>query len=172
MLQPFLKVFLDIVLGRKGPQDLPTSTALLLLTLVAYVATSALQLAVMHEPASMWLFFLVADPLLLLGWTWFVLRVYRHGERFTQTATALLGTGAFLSMVLYFPVQFLLVGLDEGASSLAAVASIVLLAVFATVNGRIYRSALETGLFTGAAIALTYFFAMNTMAGALRHGSP
>jgi hypothetical protein len=34
----FLKVFLDIVLWRRGPQDLPASPLLLLLCAAAYVA--------------------------------------------------------------------------------------------------------------------------------------
>ena len=44
-VQQFLRICLDIVLWRRGPQDLPVSGLLLWLTAAAYVAVSAAQLA-------------------------------------------------------------------------------------------------------------------------------
>ena len=67
MLLQFLKVFLDIVLWRRGPQDLPASPLLLGLSAVAYVAVSVLQLALLDEPAAAWIVFVALDPLLLLA---------------------------------------------------------------------------------------------------------
>ncbi|HSW33522.1 MAG TPA: hypothetical protein VLH36_07900, partial [Steroidobacteraceae bacterium] len=69
-VQKFLRIFVDIVLWRRGPQDLPASSLLLAVTVAAYVAVSIVQLALLDEPASSWLFFLVVDPLLLGAWVW------------------------------------------------------------------------------------------------------
>ena len=93
-VQKFLRIFLDIVLWRRGPQDLPVSSLLLAVTVAAYVAVSVVQLALLDEAASSWLFFLVVDPLLLGAWIWLLLRLYGKSERFLQTATAVFGAGA------------------------------------------------------------------------------
>ena len=44
-VQQFLRIFVDIVLWRRGPQDLPASSLLLALTVAAYVGVSVAQLA-------------------------------------------------------------------------------------------------------------------------------
>ena len=100
-MKAFVELFRDIVLWRKGPQDLPASTLLLALAVLTYVAASAAQLAVMGEGAATWIFFLLLDPALLAASVWLMLKLYSHPERFLQTATAVLGAGAYLSIVLY-----------------------------------------------------------------------
>jgi hypothetical protein len=47
-VQQFLKVFLDIVLWRRGPQDLPNSGLLVVITLVAYELVNLVQIALME----------------------------------------------------------------------------------------------------------------------------
>lgn len=163
MLQ-FLKVFLDIVLWRRGPQDLPASTVLLVLVTAAYVAVSVIQLAMLHEIGSVWFVFVVLDPALLIGGTWLLLRLYRHPERFVQTATAVLGTGALLGLVVYLPLQWLLQVAGAGPeSTFAGMAALALVVMFALVTGRILKLAMESNLFTGVAISLTYFLLINLL---------
>ena len=103
MLQ-FLKVFVDIVLWRRGPQDLPVSSLLLGLAVAAYVVVSVLQLALLDEPAAAWIMFVVLDPLLLAAGLWLLLRLFDKTGRFVQAATAVFGTGAVLGFVLFLPV--------------------------------------------------------------------
>ena len=93
-MKAFVELFRDIVLWRKGPQDLPASVLLLWLAAAAYVGVSAVQLGVLGETGLAWVFFLVFDPLLLALCVWLILRLFSHPERFLQTATAVLGTGA------------------------------------------------------------------------------
>lgn len=163
MLQ-FLKAFLDIVLWRRGPQDLPASTVLLVLVTAAYVAVSVIQLAMLHEIGSVWFVFVVLDPALLIGGTWLLLRLYRHPERFVQTATAVLGTGALLGLVVYLPLQWLLQVAGAGPeSTFAGMAALALVVMFALVTGRILKLAMESNLFTGVAISLTYFLLINLL---------
>jgi hypothetical protein len=167
----FLKLFLDIVLWRRGPQDLPASSLLFWLTLVAYVAVSAIQLSLLEESGATWVVFLLADPLLLTGCVWMILKLYNHPERFLQTATAVLGTGALLGLLLYLPLQVLLSLLGLGPDSgLARFFALVLLASFALVTGRILKLGTESNLFTGVAISLTYFFLINSLLGLVQGG--
>ena len=163
MLQ-FLKVFLDIVLWRRGPQDLPASPLLLGLSAAAYVVVSVLQLALLEEPAGAWLVFVVLDPLLLRGGVWLLLRLFNRRERFQQTATAVLGTGAVLGVVLFLPIQWLLSTLNLGSESpIAGTVALGLVVVFALVTGRILKLATDSNLFTGVALSLTYFLLINLL---------
>jgi hypothetical protein len=160
----FLKVFVDIVLWRRGPQDLPASTLLFALVTAAYVAVSVVQLAMLHEAGNVWFVFVVLDPVLLVTGTWLLLRLYRHPERFVQTATAVLGTGALLGFVVYLPLQWLLSAVGAGPeSTLAGTAALALVVVFALVTGRILQQAMESNLLTGVALALTYFLLINLL---------
>jgi len=161
-VQQFLRIFMDIVLWRRGPQDLPTSALLLALTVAVYVTVSVVQLAMLGEDTATWIFFLLVDPLLLLGWVWLVLRIFGRTERFLQTATAVFGASAVLGLIVYLPMQFLLSVLGkDAASSMAQVFALLLVVAFALVAGRILKLATETGMVTGIAMALTYFLLVN-----------
>jgi len=169
VVQQFLRIFLDIVLWRRGPQDLPVSPLLLALTIAAYVAVSVVQLALLQESASTWFFFVVLDPLLLLAWVWLVLKLYRRDERFLQTASAVFGTSALLGVAFYLPLQLILTALDQGpTSSMAQVFALLLIVVFALVTGRIIKLATDSNLFTGIAVSLTYFLLVNFLVGLMR----
>jgi hypothetical protein len=160
----FLKVFVDIVLWRRGPQDLPASTLLLGLAGAAYVLVSVVQLAWIDEPAAAWIVFVVVDPLLLTGGTWLVLRLFNRRARFLQTATAMLGTGALLGVALFLPVQWLMSALQvPPGSTVAGVAALGLVVAFALVSGRILQLATESNLFTGVALSLTYFLLIDLL---------
>jgi hypothetical protein len=170
-VKAFVELFRDIVLWRKGPQDLPASTLLLALAVLTYVAASAAQLAVMGEGGATWFFFLLLDPALLAASVWLMLKLYSHPERFLQTATAVLGAGAYLSIVLYLPLQVLItlmhLGPDSGLSRLLA---LLMLGTFALVTGRILQHGTGATLFTGVAFALTYFFFINLLLGLVQGG--
>ena len=168
-VQQFLRICLDIVLWRRGPQDLPASRLLLAIAVAAYVAVSAVQLALLGETAATWFFFLVIDPLLLAGWMWLVLRLHGRPERFLQTASAVFGTGAVLGIGLYLPLQLIITGLGyDPTSGLAQFFALVLVVVFALVTGRIIKLATDSSLFTGIAVSLTYFLLINYLVGVLR----
>ncbi len=162
----FLKAFLDIVLWRRGPQDLPASPVLLLLAGAGYVAVSLLQLATLDEPVGAWLVFVVVDPVLLLAGVYGLLRLFGKRERFLQTASAVLGTGAVLGLCLFLPVQWLVSALGLPPESTAAgLAALALVVVFALVTGRIIKLATDTTLFTGVTLSMTYFLLINLLLG-------
>ena len=162
-MQQFLRTFLDIVLWRRGPQDLPESTLLVWLTIAAYVATGALQLAIFGGgTGALWFLYLVGDPLLLAAWVWLMLALYRRASRLRQTLAAVFGTGALLGLMLYLPVQLLIAssGLEE-TQMLVGFVALGLVVVFAMVTGRIVKLATESSLVTGIASALCYFLVVN-----------
>jgi hypothetical protein len=172
-VQQFLRIFIDIVLWRRGPQDLPASGLLLWITVAAYVAVSAVQLALLGETAATWAFFIVVDPLLLGAWVWLVLQLYGHRERFVQTASAVFGTGALLGIGLYLPLQLIVTTLGhDPASGLAQFFALLLVVAFTLVTGRILKLATDSNLFTGIAVSLTYFLIINYLVGVLRGPGP
>jgi hypothetical protein len=168
-VQQFFRIFLDIVLWRRGPQDLPVSQLLLALAVAAYVLVSIVQLALLRESAATWLFFVVVDPLLLFAWTWLVLRIFGKTDRLQQTATAIFGASATLGVVMYLPLQLLLAAVgQDAASGPSQVVGLLLVVAFALVTGRILKIATDTNLFTGIAVSLTYFMVVNLLVGVLR----
>jgi len=168
-VQQFLRIFVDIVLWRRGPQDLPTSTLLLGVAVAAYVAVSAVQLALLGEPAVTWFLFIVVYPLLLGAWVWLLLRLFSKPERFRQTASAVFGAGAVLGLALYLPLQLIASAFgQEPSSGLAQTFALLLVVTFALVTGRIIKLATDSNLFTGIAVSLTYFLLINFLVGVAR----
>ncbi len=160
----FLKAFLDIVLWRRGPQDLPASRMLLWLTAAAYVAVSTLQLMLLEEPVAAWLVFVVLDPVLLAAGVYLLLKLFGKTDRFLQTATAVLGTGVVLGLAMFLPVQWLLTASGVPAESTAAgLIALGMVVIFALVTGRILKLATDSNLFTGITLSLTYFLLINLL---------
>jgi hypothetical protein len=160
----FLKAFLDIVLWRSGPQDLPASRLLLWVTAVAYVAVSILQLSLLDEPAAAWIVFVLLDPVLLVAGVYLLLKLFGKTDRFLQAATAVLGTGVVLGLGLFLPVQWTVTqaGLTP-ESTTAGLIALAMVVVFGLVTGRILKLATDTNLFTGVTLALTYFLLINLL---------
>src|SRR5271154_99373 len=111
------KAFWDIALWRKSPAQLPASV--FLLGLVAAIAAILEVLGALLPPGT-------GDRIvarvavsvgLPLAFTWAVLAIARHRQRFLQTGIALLGVAVLAELVLY-PLGALLnfVGSDHPAS--------------------------------------------------------
>ncbi len=168
-MKQFLRIFVDIVLWRRGPQDLPASWLLLALTVAAYVAVSVVQLALVDESIANWFFYVVLDPLLLLGWTWLILRILGRSTRLPQTASALFGANAVIGFFVYLPLQVLGNAVGAGqASGLAQTVAWLQVIIFALVTGRILKLATDTNLFTGIMLAITYVVIVISVLSRLR----
>jgi hypothetical protein len=155
-MQALVKAFWEIALWRRSPADLPDSTALLVAAGAAYATFSALQSYLLFGPAAI-LARTLADLALLALPLWLLLSLARRRARYRQTLTALLGTGAVLS-----PFVILLLAIKAPAGSSYPLAllvwggSIGVVLWYLFVVGFILRAALDTGMFTGVAIALAY----------------
>jgi hypothetical protein len=93
-------LFADIARLRRGPEDLPASSTLLLVTMIGYAALDALLLSVAPD--------LAGNPAVLIGidigvtllWYAVLLRIAGKPERYVQTVTAILGFQLVLAPVL------------------------------------------------------------------------
>jgi len=95
-----LRLFTQIALLRRGPQDIPASPVLLGLTVLGYFAVNALVSLVLPPIPGAWLPQLGVEMLFMLAWYALLLRVAKRPERFLQTATAMFGYQLVLSPLL------------------------------------------------------------------------
>lgn len=96
-MRALFDLFLDICLFRKGPQHIPASQILLRAALIAYGASGLLVLLISLDAVSA-LLVMFADMVLLTGLTYGVLSLRGYSPRFSQTLTALLGTGTLVQL--------------------------------------------------------------------------
>lgn len=89
-MREVLKLFAQIALMRRGPQDLPASGLLLTCTVVAYVGINCLVSSV-FPPARNWPALLFVDVGFLLLWNALLLQLAGRPERTVQTTTAVFG---------------------------------------------------------------------------------
>jgi len=152
----FLQSFLDIALWRKGPQDLPASSTLATLALIAYLGTGFLRMRLFTLDRGTSLLFICVDALMLGAWLWLVLAFFGRRQRFVQTLTALLGVGLLVMLldVTIRSVQLALGWSDELSKNWLNVRFLLL----AVVLGRIFMLALDRGLITGIALTIAIFY--------------
>jgi hypothetical protein len=146
----------QICLLRQGPQVFPRSWPLFAIMLLIYMATDAVLFLAQGLRGMKLLPELLLDTGLLLAFFALVLAVWQKFERFNQTLSALLGTGAVIMLVA---VPFSLLGtlLPPSAwTELVGVAVYAILAWNVLVTGHILRHALNTWLTLGIIIAGTY----------------
>jgi len=152
-----VKAFWDIALWRRSPAQLPASV--FLLSLVAAIAAVLEILGALLPPGS-------GDRLITrvalsvgfpLAFTWAVLRIARHRQRFVQTGIALLGVAILAEIVLY-PLGVLLnsIGTDRLASIPLGLLLVVGFVWYLLACANIWRAALDSGLALGAAVSVGY----------------
>ena len=158
-MQALLKAFWDIALWRRDPSHLPDSPTLVLLAGGAYAALSAVQSWLIYGTDALVLR-TAADVGLSCLLVWLLLALARRPHRFNQTVSAVLGTGALLSP---FVIMLLLLSNPSDSSYPLALfvwaGSVAVILWYTFVLGYIVRAALDTGLFTGTALAVCYLVA-------------
>lgn len=164
-MQALIRLFIDIALHRKGPQDVPASGAVFALALLAYLAVGAAVL--WPSAASLPALFgqLAVDPVLMAVFFGGLLALRRRSARISQTLAALFGTGALLSALALPFVWLVAQTLGDGApppgtepaALLGTMALFLLLFASLLVTGHILRHALEWSYAAGVLTAVTYF---------------
>jgi len=91
------RVYAQIALLKRGPQDLPASLLLLAITVTAYFAVSLAVTSLLPALPGPWLSILLVDVVFTPGWYALLLRVLRRPERILQTTTAVFGYRAVLA---------------------------------------------------------------------------
>lgn len=147
-----LSQLLDIILLRRGPQDLPAGRSVLLACLSFYVLIAALSLNIGTTPDNPTAVLVLAAglPLILV---WMVLRVRNRISRWEQTLSALYGTSALLSLIT-LPLNFTA---DTEPSGAVVVISLLVFFWSFVVDAHIWRHALELSFAAGLAVAMLLF---------------
>ena len=153
---------LRVGLLRAGPQDLPGSGFLVLLTAFLSLLTGTLVIIGAFGSLTTALAAQALDILLLLGLLRLLLQITGRSARFQQTAAALFGSGALINLVT-MPMQLLSSG-DPSTSAPGELGGLFYLAVIIwalVIVGHIIRQALEIRMAAGIMLALAYFLAVN-----------
>lgn len=96
VMREVIRLFVQIALLRRGPQDLPASVFLLVITVIGY-ALVIIVICSLLSPASAWSLPLLVYVLFTLAWYGGMLRLLGRPERTVQTVTAVFGLQAVVS---------------------------------------------------------------------------
>jgi hypothetical protein len=144
-LSKLLRAYIEICRMRLGPQDLPCSPNVLLITVGLYCLCSY-AVALVALPPDVAAIATILDLLLLTLFTAILLSLAGFGNRSVQTLTALAGTGVIMSAIA-FPVAgwSALAGAQGPVLAIAEVLRAAILIWSLLVTAHIYRHALSTG---------------------------
>ncbi len=154
------KIFIDILLFRSGPQELPASPFLLYMTMVLYFAVGVL-VAWLSFPFWSAVSVSCMDTALLISLIWIALWIKKLDYRMLQTLTAALGTLGLITLIV-FPLDVLYAITDnmspesEDSGSLLSTLLFILMAWSLTVLGHILRNALEIRPALAVGLSLLY----------------
>lgn len=156
-IQTIVRPFVEICLLRRAPQDLPDSTFLLAIMLVAHTVMNILLKAVVLDG---WNAILagVTDTLLVSILTASILYLHGFTARIVQSLSAMTGTGALISLV-----AIPLFSWHAGAQQSGSVNAVGTLMVFGmvvwslAVSGHILRHALSVSYLLGILIAVAFY---------------
>jgi hypothetical protein len=153
-----LKLYLDIALLRRGPEDLPASKPLL----YAFVVLNALLTVAFRPTVENWLPQLLVSVGFMLLWYRLLLSLFGRAERYLQTMTAVLGFGCVITPVL-LPAVGAMAPYMEADQPDQAMPFIVLLMVplfiyLLYVSARILRAAIERPMFQCVMLVLLQTF--------------
>jgi len=151
-----LRYFIDLCRLRAAPQDLPCSRPLMLLSLGSYFGI-ALGVSLVEQPAGPALVAALVDTTLLSALAWLSLWVVGKTPRFTQTLTALAGSGSLFGL-LGWPLIALLQHVPQGEPTSLSLPLLGLIIWNIVVIGHILRHALEMAMWVASGIALFYVY--------------
>ena len=142
-MKELIRLFMQIALLRRGPQDLPASALLLWISVVAYFGINFLVSCLM-PPMEGWPAALAVDVVFTLVWYFVLLRVTGRSERILQTTTAVFGFQAVLSPLLVIS-EWLMLRFAQDTTWQLPVALIWLMLVIWVIaaNSHVVKAALE-----------------------------
>jgi hypothetical protein len=158
---PLARLYFDIALWRRGPQDVPGSPAVLPATVLVYIVITLLSIlaanAALPVPAGAarqpGAALILADVALIGLWYRLLLVWSGRRERWAQTLAAIFGCSAWLAAPSVLTSQLVLVMPSGGwLSMLALILTLTLLVWGMLINAHILRHTLERSL--NACIAL------------------
>ena len=153
--------FIDLCLFRASPSDLPVSQSLLKITLLSYFALGV----IINQLDATWLtsfFVSLADVFIMIMAAYLLLNYRGLQARYTQTLTALAGTGCCIS-IIGLPIlwQFYQLEPEQQAVSFLFLLLVVLLLWSLMITAQIFRNSL--GVKPGMAMMLTIMYIIVSM---------
>ncbi len=157
-----LQFFIDLARLRRGPQDLPYSSALLGLLATLSVIIGTINGRELFGGAAPALGANLVDLVLSLGLLWVLLKTQGKVARWQQSASAFLGLGVLAGLIMLFvraPAEAF------GVVQFAILIDLVVAVWLHVALGNVLRHALEVPLLAGVLIVLAYtVFAFNLIA--------
>lgn len=144
-MKSILYLFIDLIRLRKGPQDLPASQGLIIITGFFLVVSAVLGDQV-NSDFSNRLVFALSQIAILTVTVWFILSLNQKTERALQTLTAFYGSSVIIQLIVW-PFRSWLLSLSEEAQKQASIPllAIIALAVWSfVVMVHIYKNALDS----------------------------
>lgn len=163
--------FIELCLLRRKPQDLPPSSALLALVLVAGLLGGVLLAVSAGAPLLAGVNQTLLDFLLMLGVLHVALKFTDKLPRFLQAATALVGADTLIGIVALMPVGLAGPGLDDNPQLLlAGLLFMALVAWSVVITAHILRHAFDITLMQGAIAAVAFDIFSFVLVGGLTQG--
>ena len=163
--------FFDICRLIKRPQDISESKNLLILCLVVYGLLSIL-LAMLSQPTDEAVLGGILEVILIMIFSQALLQIRGKSSRWTQTVTAITGTGIVISLIA-LPLYVLIGvgGTNEAGSGTGQGIGLLLLATLACWNivimAHILRHALEVNFVFAIVLAITYIWIIYSFTSAI-----
>jgi len=159
--------FVDIMLHRRGPDSLPSAPFLLWTVLALSIVAEWLIRWLGGEPARSFVVSLLVTGF-DLWFVWGVLRAFSRTARFRQTMTAILGAEVLLT-ILQAPLVLAPPPSDpqDRTLTLLGVLSLLIFVWWLDINAFVLARALERPYFLCAALAIGYFFLIQSLQSTL-----
>lgn len=149
-----IRLFTQIALLRRGPQDVPASGLLLVLTVCGYLVVNLL-VGALFPPGAHWWQVALIDTLFTLIWYAALLQLLGRRERILQTTTAVFGFQAVLTP-LVICAQWLArrVGEDSPWQVAVTCLGLLLFVWLIAANSHVVKAALEWSATSSVALVI------------------
>ena len=160
-MEALLRLFGNICIFKKGPQDVPASiNFLLILLLVNFIIENLL--GVLFYSLALSVFQSLASISVLFLFTWICLILFQYKNRFIQTVTAFAGISLFINIFFLVPLVVMW-KMGVLVDNSFALINLLLLVWTLSIYAHVYKNALNVSFFLGLALSITYFITYTTL---------
>lgn len=168
-LRALFSSVIDIILFRRGPENLPVSTALLAILVAVSIVGSAVLSELTSLPTSNALLESILGSAVMLGWFRMALVLANKRERFLQTMTAIFGVNILFLPLMVPLLSALLPYLEKADANTPPPMALFLVTSFVgvwafVVEIRIVRAAFECPWIGAVLLVIGEFFAAGLVA--------
>jgi len=153
-LLPLIKTLFDIVLLRKGPEAIPRSWLLFLMTVLLWLFSALAALALIEQFDDSDFFLGLFGGTIGLACYAALVVISGQSDRLSQTMSAIIGCGALISLA--FVAEYVLLLPFLGSVSTSLIANLILL-WSVPVEGHIIARAINRHWYIGILIAIAVF---------------